>query len=211
MKAPQRKPEMIAQIKGVLEEKDPSEIIVDVNGVGYLLEIPLSTFYQLPEAGAQVCLKAYTHVRDNAMQIFGFLTSSEKDLFEQLISVSKVGPRIALTLLSGLDTGSLRTAIRHGDVERLRGIPGVGRKTSERICMELKDKIPDEPINPEGVSSAALSLLDQCPYKDAMAALVHLGYKRGEVREVIQGLADEKEDRSVEDLIRESLRLLSKA
>lgn len=202
---------MIAQIKGVLEVKAPSEIVVDVNGVGYLLEIPLSTFYQLPEAGSNVCLKAYTHVRDDAIQIFGFLTSSEKDLFEQLISVSKVGPRSALHILSGLDTGSLRTAIRKGDVAGLSRVPGVGRKTAERICMELKDKIPDDYDEPEGVSGSVLSLLDQCPYKDAMTALIHLGYRRNEVREIIQGLADEKEDRSVEDLIRESLRLLSKA
>lgn len=202
---------MIAQIKGILEEKEPSEIIVDVGGVGYLLEIPLSTFYQMPEAGSPVCLKTYTHVRDDAIQIFGFLTSSEKDLFEQLISVSKVGPRIALHILSGLDTGSLRTAIRQGDIVRLSGIPGVGRKTAERICMELKDKITDEYEEPKGVSSAVLSVLDQCPYKDAMTALIHLGYRRSEVKDVIQGLADEKEDRSVEELIRESLRLLSKA
>ncbi|MEK6777380.1 MAG: Holliday junction branch migration protein RuvA [bacterium] len=202
---------MIAQIKGVLEVKAPSEIVVDVNGVGYLLEIPLSTFYQLPEAGSHVCLKAYTHVRDDAIQIFGFLTLSEKDLFEQLISVSKVGPKSALHILSGLDTGSLRTAIRKGDVAGLSRVPGVGRKTAERICMELKDKIPDDYDEPEGVSGSVLSLLDQCPYKDAMTALIHLGYRRNEVREVIQGLADEKEDRSVEDLIRESLRLLSKA
>jgi Holliday junction DNA helicase RuvA len=202
---------MIAQIKGILDFKEPSEIIVDVGGVGYLILVPLSTFYQLPETGSPVLLKTHTVVRDDAIQIFGFSTSSEKHLFQQLITVSKVGPRIALAILSGLDVESLCTAIRNEDVARLTGIPGVGRKTSERICMELKEKIPQEYDEAPHRSAGAGSLLDQCPYKDALAALIHLGYKRFEVKEVIRGLAVEDENRSVEELIRESLRFLSKA
>lgn len=202
---------MIAQIKGILEAKEPSEIVVDVGGVGYLLLIPLSTFYQLPDPGSGVCLKTHTYMRDDAIQIFGFSTTAEKDLFRLLIGVSKIGPRIALALLSGLDVESLCSAIRGGDVAQLNGIPGVGKKTAERICMELKEKIPEEVFETGRPASGAASVLDQCPYKDALAALVHLGYRRNEVKEVMRGLAAEQEERSVEELIRESLRFLSKA
>ncbi len=202
---------MIAQLKGVLESKAPSEIIVDVGGVGYRLFIPLSTYYQLPETGEALLLRTHTHVREDAIQIFGFMTSLEKEFFKLLISVSKVGPRIALAILSGLDGDSLRSAIGTGDVTRLSSVPGVGKKTAERICMELKDKIPRETDEAAGGPLRGSALLDECPYKDALAALMHLGYKRGEVAEVIQGLASDSETRSVEELIRESLRLLSKA
>ena len=180
---------MIAQIKGVLETKGSSEIIVDVNGVGYLLLVPLSTFYQLPDIGTTVCLKTYTNVRDDAIQIFGFFTSAEKELFQLLISVSKVGPKIALAILSGLDVQNLGSAIRSGDVVKLSSIPGVGRKTAERICMELKEKIPDTYEEKQCLTGMVGSILDQGPYKDAVAALIHLGYKRHEVKDVIQGLA----------------------
>jgi Holliday junction DNA helicase RuvA len=203
---------MIAQLKGVLESKEPTEIVVDVGGVGYLLSVPLSTYVRLPELGEPVFLKAHTYVREDAIQIFGFLTSSEKDLFQLLISVSKIGPRIALAILSGLDASHLRLAIIHGDVGKLSAIPGVGKKTAERICMELKDKLPQEWEEGREVRlRTAGSILEECPYKDALTALMHLGYKRGEVTEVIRGLASMEEEHSVEDLIRESLRLLSKA
>jgi Holliday junction DNA helicase RuvA len=203
---------VIAQIKGILEAKEPSEIVVDVGGVGYLLLIPLSTFYALPEIGSPVSLKTHTYVRDDAIQIFGFYTASEKGLFKQLITVSKVGPRIALVILSGLDAESLRAAIRNGDIDRLSSIPGVGKKTAARICMELKDKIPEEYEEASRTSSGRFgSLLDQCPYKEAVAALIHLGYRKNEVKEAIRGLATEEENRSVEELIKVSLRLLSKA
>ncbi|NOY53660.1 MAG: Holliday junction branch migration protein RuvA [Deltaproteobacteria bacterium] len=201
---------MIAQLKGVLESKVPSEIIVDVGGVGYQVSIPLSTYDQLPEIGEPVRLKTHTHVREDAIQIFGFLTASEKEFFKLLISVSKIGPKMALAILSGLDAGSLRSAILDEDVGRLSGIPGVGRKTAERICMELKDKVPPG-LDTEGGGTANREVLEECPYKDAVAALIHLGYKRGEVAEIIRGLASEEEGRSVEELIRESLRSLSKA
>jgi len=199
---------MIAQLKGVLESKAPSEIIVDVGGVGYQLSIPLSTYYQLPETGESLLLRTHTHVREDAIQIFGFMTSLEKELFKLLISVSKVGPKIALAILSGLDGESLRSAIGTNDVERLSSVPGVGKKTAERICMELKDKIPRETDEVRGGLLRGSALLEECPYKDALAALMHLGYKRGEVAEVIQGLASDVEGHSVEELIRESLRLL---
>lgn len=202
---------MIAQLKGILESKTPAEIVVDVGGVGYLLAIPLSTYYGLPEVGSGVRLLAHTHVREDALQIFGFLSSPERDLFRLLISVSKVGPRMALAILSGLDTATLYGALRTGDVARLTGIAGVGKKTAERICMELKDKVPESVADSQVATRAGDSLLEECRYKDALTALIHLGYKRSEVKEVIQGLASEDEALTVEELIRESLRLLSTA
>ncbi len=202
---------MIAQLKGILDSKTPAEIVVDVGGVGYLLSIPLSTYYDLPEAGSGVKLLAHTHVREDTLQIFGFLTSPERDLFRLLISVSKVGPKLALAILSGLDTGALFSALRSGDVARLTGIVGVGKKTAERISLELKDKIPESAVDSQAPARAGDAILEECRYKDALTALVHLGYKRHEVKEVIQGLASEDEKRTVEDLIRESLRLLSTA
>jgi Holliday junction DNA helicase RuvA len=202
---------VIAQINGILEAKHPTEIVVQDGGAGYLLLVPLSTFYALPEIGTPVSLKTHTYVRDDAIQIFGFYTASEKGLFKQLITVSKVGPRIALAILSGLDVESLRSAIRNRDIDRLSSIPGVGKKTAERISMELKDKIPEEYEEARTSSRRFGSLLDQCPYKEAVAALIHLGYRKNEVKEAIRGLATEEENRSVEELIKESLRLLSKA
>ncbi len=202
---------MIAQLKGILALKAPSEAIVDVGGVGYQLFIPLSTYYALPEEGGAVVLYTHTHVRDDAIQIFGFWTLLEKDLFRILITVSKVGPKMALAILSGLEGDALRSAIAGEDVVRLSGIPGVGRKTAERICMELKDKMPPAEPGAPVVGGGPVSVLEQCPYKDAAAALVHLGYRRNEVKDVLQGLANEAQDRSVEELIRECLRYLSKA
>ncbi len=202
---------MIAQLKGILAFKAPSEVIVDVGGVGYQVSIPLSTYYPLPDEGGAVVLFTHTHVRDDAIQIFGFGTPLEKDLFRILITVSKVGPKMALAILSGLEGAELRRAIGDEDVARLSGIPGVGRKTAERICMELKDKMPSAEPGAPVVGGGPDSALEQCPYKDAAAALVHLGYRRTEVKDVLQGLAHEEQERSVEELIRESLRYLSKA
>ncbi len=202
---------MIAQLKGILASKAASEVVVDVGGVGYQVFIPLSTYYPLPEEGGAVVLYTHTHVRDDAIQIFGFWTLLEKELFRILISVSKVGPKMALAILSGLEGNALRRAIAGEDIARLSGIPGVGRKTAERICMELKDKMPAGEAGVPAAGAGPASALEQCPYKDAAAALVHLGYRRNEVKDVLQGLADEARERSVEEIIRESLRYLSKA
>lgn len=202
---------MIAQLNGFLELKTPSEVVVDVGGVGYLLSIPLSTYYELPEIGAAVKLLTHTYVREDAIQIFGFLTASEKDLFTLLIAVSKVGPKMALAILSGLDVSNLRSAIATGDVARLTAISGVGKKTAERICMELKDRVPEAVPDAALGQSARQPVLEQCMYKEALTALIHLGYKRHEVKDVIEGLASQGHERSVEELIRESLRLLSTA
>ena len=132
---------MIALLRGTLLEKHPNQAIVDAGGVGYDVNIPVSTYSALPEAGAEVRLRIHTHVREDALALFGFLTSEEKILFEKLISVSGIGPSTGIKVLSGLETASLISAIRNGSVEHLVRIPGVGKKTAERIILELKDKL----------------------------------------------------------------------
>ena len=133
---------MIATLHGVLTEKNPSRLVVDVSGVGYEVSVPLSTFYALGELGAEVDLRIHTHVREDALSLFGFATQLEIDLFGRLIAISGVGPRLALAVLSGLEPPDLLRAIQDSDIVRLQGIPGVGKKTAERISLELNDKLP---------------------------------------------------------------------
>src|SRR6188474_2551249 len=132
---------MIAQLRGTLLEKNPSRLIVDVGGVGYDVQVPLSTFYVLGEAGVQVSLRIYTHVREEVIALYGFATPLEQQLFERLIGISGIGPKLALAVLSGIEPGELVVAVQRGDVARLTGIPGIGRKTAERIVLELKDRL----------------------------------------------------------------------
>src|SRR5215472_15779748 len=139
---------MIARLRGKLVEKHPNQVIVDAGGVGYDVQIPISTFSALPDTGSEVTLQIYTHVREDALALFGFLTGEEKTIFEKLISVSGIGPTLAVKVLSGMSTSDLIPAIRNGAVEHLVRIPGVGKKTAERIVLELKDKL-------EGMGHAA--------------------------------------------------------
>ena len=136
---------MIAQLRGCLLRKEPQEAVVDVGGVGYRVTIPLSTFYRLGEAGSEVTLLTHTHVREDALALFGFLTAVEQALFERLIAVSGVGPKLAVSVLSGIEAPELVAALRSSDVARLTRIPGVGKKTAERLVVELKDKMQDLP------------------------------------------------------------------
>lgn len=165
---------MIALLRGTLLEKHPGQVVVETGGVGYDVTIPVSTFSKLPEAGSEVRLRIYTHVREDALALYGFLTRDEKALFEKLISVSGIGPRLAVTVLSGLAAGDLLSAIRRGEVERLVRIPGVGKKTAERMVLELRDKLP-APAGEEGAAPApALDAVDQ----DVLSALLNLGCAR---------------------------------
>src|ERR1700694_1439195 len=132
---------MIAFLRGTLLEKHPNQVIVDTGGVGYDVQIPVSTFSALPDAGLEVKLRIYTHVREDALLLFGFATADEKTIFEKLISISGIGPKLAITVLSGLATPDLLSAIRTGAVQTLVRIPGVGKKTAERIVLELKEKL----------------------------------------------------------------------
>ena len=162
---------MIAHLRGVLLEKHPNQVVVEASGVGYDVNIPISTYAALPEKGAEVGLHIHTHVREDALALYGFLTRDEKMLFERLITVSGVGPRLAVTVLSGLPVGELIAAIRGGAVEHLVRIPGIGKKTAERLVLELREKLP--PTAEAALPSArpALSALDQ----DVLSALVNLG------------------------------------
>jgi Holliday junction DNA helicase RuvA len=166
---------MIAHLKGTLLEKHPNQAIVEAGGVGYDVTIPISTYASLPEAGREVRLRIHTHVREDALALFGFLTQDEKFLFERLISISGIGPKLAITVLSGLAVPDLIAAIRGGEVDRLVRVPGVGKKTAERIILELREKLPapageaTQAAAPGG--RAALSALDQ----DVLSALINLG------------------------------------
>ena len=167
---------MIAHLRGRIFEKHPNRLVVDVAGVGYDVFVPLSTFYGLGDPGSEIALRVHTHVREDALALYGFATGLEQDLFERLIGVSGIGPKLALAVLSGIDPPELVRAIERGDVARLTGIPGVGKKTSERIVLELKDRLPRAQPVAAGTDAAAAGapLLRD----DLLSALMNLGYHR---------------------------------
>ena len=166
---------MIAYLHGRILEKQPNRIVVDVNGVGYDVSVPLSTFYGLGDAGSEITLRIHTHVREDALALYGFATKLEQELFERLISISGIGPKVALAVLSGIEPPDLIRAIERGDLARLTAIPGVGKKTSERIVLELKDRLPkaQPPATVEDPASAPSATRD-----DLLSALMNLGYHR---------------------------------
>jgi len=189
---------MIAHLKGIILEKHPNQVILDAGGVGYDVQIPVSTYTALPDAGAAFALRIHTHVREDAIQLFGFATPEEKTVFERLISVSGIGPKLAVTVLSGLATPELITAIRTSDVQSLVRIPGVGKKTAERMVLELKDKlIAVEAVSKGEQLAGAASLLSPLEL-DVLSALLNLGCSRPAAEEAInkakkQGVAEEFE------------------
>jgi Holliday junction DNA helicase RuvA len=166
---------MIAHLRGTLSEKHPNQAVIEAGGVGYDVTIPISTYAALPETGREVRLRIHTHVREDVLALFGFLTQEEKFLFERLISISGIGPKLAITVLSGLAVADLVAAIRAGAVDRLVRIPGVGKKTAERIVLELREKLPAAPAEAAAAAVAggrtALTALDQ----DVLSALINLG------------------------------------
>jgi Holliday junction DNA helicase RuvA len=167
---------MIAYLRGTVLEKHPNQVIVDAGGVGYDVTIPISTYSALPAEGAEVRLRIHTHVREDALSLFGFLTSEEKLLFEKLIDVSGIGPKLAVTVLSGLATADLIAAIRQGQVEFLVRIPGVGKKTAERMVLELRDKL--DVLGPVPAVAAAPASSFSALEQDVVSALVNLGCAR---------------------------------
>jgi holliday junction DNA helicase RuvA len=167
---------VIAHLRGSILEKHPNRIVIDVNGVGYDVFVPLSTFYGLGEPGAAIALRIHTHVREDAFVLYGFATLLEQELFERLIGVSGIGPKVALAVLSGIEPQEFIRAIERGDLARLTAIPGVGKKTSERIVLELKDRLPRAHVAAAAAGAAAPdapALRD-----DVVSALVNLGYHR---------------------------------
>jgi Holliday junction DNA helicase RuvA len=168
---------MIAWLSGRLIQKKPSQAVLDVNGVGYGLSITLAAFYALPELGAQVTLHVHTIVREDAITLYGFLSPGEREVFERLISVNKIGPKMAVSILSGIPCGELAGAVRRKDIARLSLVPGVGKKTAERLCVELADKLDTlEYTGAESAGGAEESGL----LNDTVEALVSLGYNRQE-------------------------------
>ena len=199
---------MIAYLRGKLLEKHPNQAIVETAGVGYDVIIPVSTFSGLGETGSEVRLRVYTHVREDALQLFGFLTAEEKTVFERLISVSGIGPKLAITVLSGLATPDLISAIREGSVERLVRIPGVGKKTAERMVLELKDKLDMLPgatraaTAGAGPPADALNAVEQ----DVLSALLNLGCQRAAAETAVRKARGTSTD--FEPLFRKALELV---
>lgn len=196
---------MIAHLRGQLLRKSPQEAVVDVGGVGYRVLIPVSTFYRLGEEGQVVSLLVHTHVREDALALFGFHSRGEQALFERLIEVAGVGPKLAVNILSGIEAAELVEALRAGDLARLTRIPGVGRKTAERLVVELKDKMPALAAAPApGPGEGVGGLKD-----DLVSALVNLGYSRGEADKGADRALREDGSGRFEDLLRRALRALS--
>lgn len=198
---------MIARLTGTLVEKSVQRIIVDVGGVGYDVLVPLSTFYAVGETGTSATLRIHTHVREDALLLYGFATAIEQTLFERLIAVSGIGPKLALAVLSGIEGRELASAIRQSDVARLTRIPGVGRKTAERIIVELKDRMPatvDDPLHPS--PDTAGSLRD-----DLLSALVNLGYQRNTVEKKVDAVLRDAEAPEFEGVLRQILLELLRA
>ncbi|MBA2621386.1 MAG: Holliday junction branch migration protein RuvA [Acidobacteria bacterium] len=205
---------MIAYLSGKLVEKEANSVIVETNGVGYEVMIPLSTFYDLGEVDEQVSLRIFTYVREDAFQLFGFKTVRERELFLLLISVSGIGPKSAITALSGMSADEIIGAIRQNNLARLNSIPGVGRKTAERLVIELRDKIAklsavsSAEMRAEGVVSQQASEGDV--YEDALSALVNLGYQRAAAEKSLKQAMQDGTEMSVQKLLRRSLQLLAK-
>ena len=193
---------MIAKVRGTLDHKAPGEVIVDVGGVGYQLFTALSVFYRLPDVGQPVTLLVYTHVREDALQLFGFFDPAEKQAFMLLTGVSGIGPRLALNILSGMAAGELLGALRDGDVARLVTIPGVGKRLADRMIVELRDRI-------DALPDAAPTAADPGVRRDALSALVNLGYRRADAERAVRQVLSEGAA-ELETVLKEALRMLSR-
>jgi Holliday junction DNA helicase RuvA len=206
---------MIAYLSGKLLEKQATSVIIEVGGVGYEVTIPLSTFYELGEEGADVSLRIYTHVREDALQLFGFKSEREKQLYLKLISVQGIGAKSGISMLSGMSAEEIVTAIRTDNLARLTSIPGVGRKTAERLVIELRDKLNEFTAQSaleraaSGTSAQAEAPADAV-YDDAISALVNLGYQRAAAEKALKQAMQEGTEMSVQKLLRRSLQLLAK-
>jgi Holliday junction DNA helicase RuvA len=198
---------MIAALRGRLLEKSPNRIVVDVQGVGYEVLVPLSTFYDLGEAGADVQLRVHTHVREDALQLFGFLTELERQMFGRLITVSGVGPKLAVAVLSGLETRELVTAVQRADVARLTTIPGVGKKTAERIVLELKDRLMALVVPVTEAQAPAASPTERMRV-DLLSALQNLGYHRPQAEKAVEAALAAQPEAALEEAMRAALREL---
>lgn len=206
---------MIAHLSGTLLSKQATSVIVDVSGVGYEVTIPLSTFYDLEDPGSNVQLRIYTHVREDALQLYGFKTARERELFLKLISVSGIGPKLGITLLSGMSADEMIASIRTNNLARLTLIPGVGRKTAERLIMELREKVAElssAQLEEEfgAKPEATAEPTEDTVRADALSALLNLGYQRSGAEKAIDAALSEGGDITVESVLRRSLKKLAR-
>jgi len=200
---------MIAHLSGKLLSKQPNQVIVDVNGVGYEVHVPLSTFYELGEIGSTVQLRIYTHVREDTIALFGFKSANEKLMFEQVTSISGIGPKLGITILSGMPVDELVAAIRQSNLARLTSIPGIGKKTAERLVVELRDKLAKVVALPADEQTATHGVSQ--PQDDVVSALVNLGYAKASAEKAVQTvLSTSKTEPAFEELLRTALRQLSR-
>jgi Holliday junction DNA helicase RuvA len=198
---------MIAFLRGRVVEKHPNKVVVDIQGVGYEVHVPLSTYYEIGEEGSDVALRIYTHVREDALQLYGFLTDLERQLFERLIAISGIGPRLAVAVLSGMETGDLIAAVQRGDVARLTGIPNVGKKTAERIVLELRDRLMQMAASVAAGAPAASAGPERLR-GDLLSALQNLGYHRPQAEKAIDTTLGASNDATFEEALKSALRKL---
>jgi Holliday junction DNA helicase RuvA len=200
---------MIGYLKGQLLQKKPNMLLIDVHGVGYEVFIPLTSFYELPGEGGEVSLRIHTHVREDALTLFGFHTQREKDLFLKLISISGIGPKLAIAILSGAQVEEIAQAISEGNLVRLTAIPGVGRKTAERLVLELKAQVTAF-LLPEQMEAARGTNAPSPLEEDILSALVNLGYPRASAEKALSVVLRSAEcERTFEEVLRSTLRRLA--
>jgi Holliday junction DNA helicase RuvA len=199
---------MIGHLRGILLEKHPNQIILETAGVGYEIQIPVSTFSSLPDTGASASLRIYTHVREDAIVLFGFASSEEKALFERLISVTGIGPKLGITILSGLATADLVSAIRSSDIQTLVRVPGIGKKTAERIVLELKDKLSAVDAAGKSVTAPETGPAYNNLDRDVISALQNLGCTRPAAEEALRKVKQRGQPEGFEPYFRAALALL---
>jgi Holliday junction DNA helicase RuvA len=197
---------MISFLRGQVFERHPNRLIVDVAGVGYDVQVPLSTFYTAGDPGTAIALRIHTHVREDQLSLYGFATALELSMFERLIAVSGIGPKLALSVLSGIESRDLAGAIQRNDLARLTAIPGVGKKTAERMCVELRDRLPKAMIVADLAPSPGDALRD-----DLVSALTNLGYHRQAIDKSLDKLVITTGDQRFEEVLRAALKDLSRA
>jgi len=196
---------MIAHLRGRLLSKRPNQVVVETAGVGYEVNISVPTFSELPNNGSEVALHIHTHVREDLIALYGFLRPAEKQLFEKLITVSGIGPKLAITILSGMAANEMAAAIRGNDLGRLTKIPGIGRKTAERMVLELRDKLP-EAAGPSALAAPVMSTMEE----DVLSALLNLGYQRPAAEKALGSVLKNGKGGSFDAMFREALAGLSK-
>jgi len=201
---------MIAMLSGKIAYKGISHVVVDAQGVGYRVFIPLTTFYALPETDQAITLHIHTSVKEDAIHLFGFYTREERELFQLMISVSGIGPKVALNILSGISSAELLEAISAGNLTRLMAIPGIGRKMAERLILELKEKVMKKMAADAIPAADAKQKQAEMMREDALSALMNLGYKAGAARDALEKAArDLKEEPAMDQLLKKALKILA--